>query len=139
MNRHKTICGNNKGNSGQLAKGVKMKVQTKEELPAKILKPSEKSPNGDEKSKKSPYAEPGKGYPCTDCGKEFRKKSSMLSHHVDVHQPGEFPCPGDAKLCGKVFTSRNKMNCHWSRNCNPNNPKALPIIEKRRASLGLAA
>jgi hypothetical protein len=50
----------------------------------------------------------------------------------DIHQPGDYPCPGPD--CGKVplvlslhssqvFTSRNKMSSHRSRNCNPNKPK----------------
>ena len=35
----------------------------------------------------------------------------MNAHHVDVHQPGHFPCPGEK--CGKVI---NKLNCeNWRR------------------------
>ena len=56
---------------------------------------------------------PGKGFACPDCGKEFISKSKMTAHNIDIHQPGEFPCPGIA--CGKVFTSKNKQTSHYSK------------------------
>ena len=45
----------------------------------------------------------------------IRSEIEPCRHFEDLHQPGEFPCPGDEKLCGKVFTSRNKMSSHYSR------------------------
>merc|ERR1719239_855553 len=88
------------------------------------------------KSKKSPYVSPGKGKACPECNKEFRNQGVLDRHFEDIHQPGEFPCPGDESICGKVFTSRNKMSSHYSRNCNPNNPAGAQAIARRRASLG---
>jgi len=55
----------------------------------------------------------GEGFPCPDCGKRFTKKTAMLRHQEDLHQPGEFPCRG----CGKMFSSKNKLSSHYSRNC----------------------
>jgi len=66
---------------------------------------------------------PGKGTDCPLCGKQFPNNGPMRRHFEDIHQPGEYPCPGEG--CGKVFTSKNKMSSHRSRNCNPNNPKAM--------------
>jgi len=145
MNRHKNVCTKDKPNDGQSPKVKKWKMKLlSEAAAAKTVKSSVKTtktpeilPNGKvKKPRKSPYAEPGKGHPCNDCGKEFRNESILKAHQEDVHQSGEFPCPGDKKLCGKVFSSRNKMSSHYSRNCNPNNPIAAAAIEKRRASLG---
>jgi len=65
---------------------------------------------------------PGKGTDCPLCGKQFPTNGPMRRHFEDIHQPGEYPCPGEG--CGKVFTSKNKMSSHRSRNCNPNNQKA---------------
>jgi len=59
---------------------------------------------------------PGKGFSCTECGKAFVTKAKMNSHFVDIHQPGEFPCPG--VQCGKMFTSKNKQQSHFYRHCN---------------------
>jgi hypothetical protein len=56
---------------------------------------------------------PGTGIACPDCGKEFFSQSRMQSHHVDLHQPGHFPCPGQG--CGKVFSSKNKQTSHYSK------------------------
>lgn len=134
MNRHALVCLKKKAAESPKVKKWKIKIK---DLSGKSLKsPAATIPGGKLKPKKSAYAEPGKGHPCKECGKEFRSEANMLRHHEDLHQPGEFPCPGDPKLCGKVFTSRNKMSSHFSRNCNPNNPNALAVIEKRRASLG---
>ena len=57
--------------------------------------------------------DPGTGTVCPLCSKEFPKNGPMRRHFEDIHQPGEFPCAG----CGKVFTSKNKMSSHYSRNC----------------------
>lgn len=65
--------------------------------------------------------DPGTGTSCPLCGKQFPKNGPMRRHFEDIHQPGEYPCPGEG--CGKIFTSKNKMSSHRSRNCNPNNPK----------------
>jgi len=89
------------------------------------------------KAKASPYAEPGQGVPCSECQKEFRNQAVLDRHFEDLHQPGEFPCPGEQDICGKVFTSRNKMSSHYSRNCNPNNPAGAQAISRRRASMGV--
>jgi len=62
--------------------------------------------------------DPGTGTTCPLCGKQFPKNGPMRRHFEDIHQPGEYPCPGEG--CGKVFTSKNKMSSHRSRNCNPN-------------------
>ena len=56
---------------------------------------------------------PGEGVACPDCGKRFRSRGPMLRHFEDLHQPGEYPCRG----CGRVFTSKNKVSSHFSRNC----------------------
>ena len=45
----------------------------------------------------------------------WTKTALLCRHFEDLHQPGEFPCPGDERICGKVFTSRNKMSSHYSR------------------------
>jgi len=60
-----------------------------------------------------PGQDPGEGTVCPLCSKEFPKNGPMRNHFVDIHQPGEFPCKG----CQKVFTSKNKMSSHYSRNC----------------------
>jgi len=134
MNRHALVCSKKKATGSPKIKKWKIKIRDGSE---KSPKSREMLPEGQtKKPKKSAYVEPGKGHPCKECGKEFRSEANMLRHHEDLHQPGEFPCPGDPKLCGKVFTSRNKMSSHYSRNCNPNNPAAVAVIEKRRASLG---
>jgi len=57
--------------------------------------------------------DPGNGTVCPLCSKEFPKNGPMRRHFEDIHQPGEFPCAG----CGKVFSSKNKMSSHYSRNC----------------------
>ena len=56
---------------------------------------------------------PGEGVACPDCGKRFRSRGPMLRHFEDLHQPGEYPCRG----CGRVFSSKNKVSSHFSRNC----------------------
>jgi hypothetical protein len=72
---------------------------------------------------------PGTGIPCTECGKEFFSKSRMLSHYVDLHQPGHFPCPGQG--CGKVFSSLNKQSSHYSKQCNPNTESGRQGLVRR--------
>ena len=66
----------------------------------------------------------GEGFPCKECGKEFRTQSMAEFHYTDVHVTGHFPCKGN---CGKVFTSKNKMSSHWSRHCNPRNRNRLSM------------
>ena len=56
---------------------------------------------------------------------QFKDRHSLnwhCRHFEDLHQPGEFPCPGDESICGKVFTSRNKMSSHYSRYYNSRLP-----------------
>merc|ERR1719153_1200071 len=72
---------------------------------------------------------PGKGFSCPKCGKEFVSKAKMNNHFVDIHQPGEFPCPGIQ--CGKVFTSKNKQTSHYSKNCSPNTVLGRAGLSKR--------
>jgi len=72
---------------------------------------------------------PGKGFSCPKCGKEFVSKAKMNNHFVDIHQPGEFPCPGIQ--CGKVFTSKNKQTSHYSKNCSPNTVLGRAGLTKR--------
>ena len=86
--------------------------------------------------KKSPYTSPGNGVSFMECGKEFKNQAGMDRHFEDIHQPGNFPSPGDKMICGKVFTSRNNMSSHYSRNCNPNNPAGAQAIARRRAKMG---
>ena len=44
--------------------------------------------------------DPGTGTSCPLCGKQFPKNGPMRRHFEDIHQPGEYPCPGEG--CGKV-------------------------------------
>ena len=50
---------------------------------------------------------------CRICSKEFPNSTSMKRHFEDIHNPGEYPCRG----CYKMFTSKNKLSSHYSRNC----------------------
>jgi len=75
--------------------------------------PKKKGGKGGSNLIAEPGQEPGDGTVCPLCSKEFPKNGPMRSHFVDIHQPGEFPCAG----CKKVFTSKNKMSSHYSRNC----------------------
>ena len=43
---------------------------------------------------------PGSGTTCPLCQKEFSQNGKMKRHFEDIHQPGEYPCPGEG--CGKV-------------------------------------
>lgn len=61
----------------------------------------------------APDEDPGSGRECPLCRKEFPANGPMRRHFEDIHQPGEYPCRG----CGKVFTSKNKVSSHYSRNC----------------------
>ena len=145
MNRHKNLCVVKKepGAKHEIAKKWKLKIKpapvVSKPIQASGKRPSAGFVKNDSESnknfKKSPYASPGKGVPCTECGKEYRNQASLEGHIEDIHRPGNFPCPGDKKLCGKVFTSRNKMSSHYSRNCNPNNPTGAQAIARRRASM----
>lgn len=143
MNRHKNLCVKKEFSSSTKASpGSKWKLKVKERkksdegIPPKSRRSFQEDGSG-KKPKKSPYVSPGKGVPCRECNKEFRNQAVLDRHFEDLHQPGEFPCPGDERICGKVFTSRNKMSSHYSRNCNPNNPAGAQAIARRRASLGL--
>jgi len=60
-----------------------------------------------------PDEDPGNGLTCPLCQKEFQSNGPMRRHFEDIHQPGEYPCRG----CNKVFSSKNKMSSHYSRNC----------------------
>jgi len=60
--------------------------------------------------------DPGDGKECPVCKKQFTSNGPMRRHFEDIHQPGEFPCKG----CGKVFSSKNKVSSHYSRNCKRN-------------------
>jgi len=154
MNRHKAVC--KKDSVKFPVKKWKMKIKSEESVkkPLPIVNKSltivnkslpivakvvpaagVKADGSAKKPKKSPYVEPGKGHPCKECGKEFRNEATLARHFEDIHQAGEFPCPGDTSLCGKVFTSKNKMSSHYSRNCNPNNPAGAIAIARRRASM----
>jgi len=137
MNRHKNLCVKTESKSS-LGSKWKLKVKERRKSDEGSIINQRKSPQViGKKPKKSPYVSPGEGVPCPECNKEFRNQAVLDRHFEDLHQPGEFPCPGDEKLCGKVFTSRNKMSSHYSRNCNPNNPAGAQAIARRRASLGL--
>merc|ERR1719342_558359 len=142
MNRHKNLCVKKESSFARKASpGSKWKLKVKERKKSDEGSFSKRKRSFQEevsgkKSKKSPYVSPGKGKPCPDCNKEFRNQAVLDRHFEDLHQPGEFPCPGDESICGKVFTSRNKMSSHYSRNCNPNNPAGAQAIARRRASLG---
>jgi len=142
MNRHKNLCVKKEGSSARKASpGSKWKLKVKERKKSdegsySKRKRSFQEDDSGKKSKKSPYVSPGKGKACPECNKEFRNQAVLDRHFEDIHQPGEFPCPGDESICGKVFTSRNKMSSHYSRNCNPNNPAGAQAIARRRASLG---
>merc|ERR1719432_338993 len=142
MNRHKNLCVKKEFSSATKATpGSKWKLKVKEskksdEGSSSKRRRSFQDEDSGKKTKKSPYVSPGKGKPCPECNKEFRNQGVLDRHFEDIHQPGEFPCPGDESICGKVFTSRNKMSSHYSRNCNPNNPAGAQAIARRRASLG---
>lgn len=57
--------------------------------------------------------EAGDGKICRLCFKEFPSNGPMRRHFEDIHNPGEYPCKG----CQKIFTSKNKVSSHYSRNC----------------------
>ena len=60
--------------------------------------------------------DPGTGTSCPLCGKQFPKNGPMRRHFEDIHQPGEYPCPGEG--CGKVgfldFLNSNQTLCRFS-------------------------
>ena len=60
-----------------------------------------------------PNMEAGDGKICRLCSKEFLRNGPMRRHFEDIHNPGVYPCPG----CQKIFTSKNKVSSHYSRNC----------------------
>jgi len=98
-------------------KGKKLKLKNKKFKKLQKIDRS-RTPN---KQIADANVDPGTGTSCPLCGKQFPKNGPMRRHFEDIHQPGEYPCPGEG--CGKIFTSKNKMSSHRSRNCNPNNPK----------------
>ena len=59
------------------------------------------------------HGDAGTGNICRLCSKEFLNNGAMRRHFEDIHCPGEYPCKG----CGKMFTSKNKVSSHYSRNC----------------------
>jgi len=61
----------------------------------------------------APGTDAGPGNSCPICTKEFKSNGPMRRHFEDIHMPGEFPCPG----CQRIFTSKNKVSSHYSRNC----------------------
>ena len=115
--RHKNLCVVKKepGAKIELSKKWKLKIKSSPMI-SKPTQASGKTSSGKrasegfvrnddgsiKKAKKSPYASPGKGVPCKECGKEFRNQGVMDRHFEDLHQPGNFPCPGDKTICGKV-------------------------------------
>jgi hypothetical protein len=70
----------------------------------------------------APGTNPGSGNFCPMCAKEFKSNGPMRRHFEDIHLPGEFPCPG----CQRIFSSRNKVSSHFSRNCK----------QRRRETIG---
>ena len=52
--------------------------------------------------------DPGTGTSCPLCGKQFPKNGPMRRHFEDIHQPGEYPCPGEG--CGKVRFLDSKIS-----------------------------
>jgi len=60
-----------------------------------------------------PEEKPGRGRVCRVCGKKLSDTMNMRRHFKDVHQPGEFPC----QVCGKIYTSSNKVYSHYTRYC----------------------
>ena len=51
--------------------------------------------------------DPGSGITCPLCKKEFPNNGKMKRHFEDIHQPGEYPCPGAGcgKVCSIILTS----------------------------------
>jgi len=60
-----------------------------------------------------PDEKPGQGRVCRVCGKKLSDTMNMRRHFKDVHQPGEYPC----QVCGKIYTSPNKVYSHYKRYC----------------------
>ena len=60
-----------------------------------------------------PNMDAGDGKICRLCSKEFPSNGPMRRHFEDIHNPGVYPCKG----CQKIFTSKNKVSSHYSRNC----------------------
>ena len=60
-----------------------------------------------------PNMDAGDGNICRLCSKEFPSNGPMRRHFEDIHNPGVYPCKG----CQKIFTSKNKVSSHYSRNC----------------------
>ena len=73
------------------------------------------------KAQAEPGADPGDGKDCPICDKNFTNNISMRRHFEDIHCPGEYPCRG----CGRVFTSKNKVSSHYSRNCKSRDRRSL--------------
>jgi hypothetical protein len=153
LNRHKEHCTKKEGGSmftkkeggSVLRIGNTPKSFTLNELKAKKLvfnkgrrsAPAEISMSRAERKAKHPTGggnnnivpPNGQGVPCPECGKKFFTKGKMNAHHVDIHQPGHFPCPG--QKCGKVFSSKNKQTSHYSKNCSPTTELGRAGLAKR--------
>ena len=52
------------------------------------------------------------GTTCPLCGKQFPKNGPMRRHFEDIHQPGEYPCPGEG--CGKVQHILRIQSCNFT-------------------------
>lgn len=77
-------------------KGKKLKLKNKKFKKLQKIDRS-RTPN---KRIADPNEDPGTGTSCPLCGKQFPKNGPMRRHFEDIHQPGEYPCPGEG--CGKV-------------------------------------
>ena len=77
-------------------KGKKLKLKNKKFKKLQKIDRS-RTPN---KQIADANVDPGTGTSCPLCGKQFPKNGPMRRHFEDIHQPGEYPCPGEG--CGKV-------------------------------------
>merc|ERR1719494_1441378 len=103
MNRHKNLCVKTESKSSLGSKWkLKVKERRKSDEGTNINQRKSLQVSG-KKPKKSPYVSPGKGVPCPECNKEFRNQAVLDRHFEDLHQPGEFPCPGGREIVWESF------------------------------------